>query len=660
MSQSSSTSPSQTQEAPDREAARATMQRYWNHEQFRPGQGDAIEAVLDRQDVLAILPTGGGKSICYQVPAVLLDGLTVVVSPLIALMHDQVDGLADRGLSAACIDSTLSRYEIDQRWTNAEHGKYDLLYVAPERFDTDMFQARAGRLDVDLLAVDEAHCVSEWGHHFRPAYRRIPEAREHLGGPPTLAVTATATPAVRRDVVNLLELRDPEQIVRGFDRPNIVWSIFRTENKRAKVRDVLDGVAGSGIIYAATRRGVEQWNEWLRDEGLASSAYHAGRSAEEREKAQRQWVAGDVRVIVATNAFGMGIDKPDVRFVIHVDVPSSLEAYYQEAGRAGRDGDRAHAVLLFQEQDAETQQALIETSHPSATDLQEVYDAVCSVGQVPIGSQPDEPISVDVSTVGELTDLSPSGVRTAVELLDRAGAWEIVPHRRHYGLIRFEQPADAIRSYARSQENRALADFVMTLLRAVHADAFSGWWDIDLRLLERRTELDRERLFRGLRFLKKRELIDWRPPRQALQVKLAEPRSSRYPIDGRTVKRARERAETKLKYMLRYARSATCRRRFLLSYFGEAAADACGACDVCLGRHRSVTVTPSDEEALRAILHHIDEGRPREEWKLDASIAPPHQVDALVNWLMQGEYITLEDPLKQTFSLTSKARNQLD
>ncbi|MFB3131422.1 MAG: ATP-dependent DNA helicase RecQ, partial [Rhodothermales bacterium] len=334
------------------EQAQAALRRFWGHPGFRPGQREVIEAVLAGRDVLAILPTGGGKSVCYQVPALLRDGLTLVVSPLIALMQDQVAQLDARGVKAAFINSTLAAREIEQRWTDAEFGRYRLLYVAPERLQSDIFLARAERLNVTLLAVDEAHCISEWGHHFRPSYLQIAQARVHLGDPPTIAVTATATPEVRRDIVEHLALRDPEVIVKGFDRPNLVWSIFRAENKREKVLDVLRGVPGSGLLYAATRRAVEDWAGWLAQQGETVMAYHGGLAHEVREKAQHAWIESRVRLVVATNAFGMGIDKPDVRSVIHLDVPASLEAYYQEAGRAGRDGHPADCILLWQKRDA--------------------------------------------------------------------------------------------------------------------------------------------------------------------------------------------------------------------------------------------------------------------------------------------------------------------
>ncbi len=631
--------------------AEALLQKHWGHPYFRPGQERGVEAVLEGRDVFTILPTGGGKSICYQVPALLLDGLTLVVSPLIALMQDQVEGLEARGVKAAYINSTLSRRQIDQRWTDAEFGRYDLLYVAPERLQSDLFQARAERVPVTRLAVDEAHCVSQWGHHFRPAYLQIAEARERLGNPPTLAVTATATPEVRRDVARQLKLRDPVHVVHGFDRPNLLWSIFRTENKRAKALEVVRRVDGSGILYAATRRGVETWAAWLRARGETAAHYHGGMKSAERESVQQQWIAGATRLMVATNAFGMGIDKPDVRFVLHIDVPGSLEAYYQEAGRAGRDGDRAHAVLLYHPSDAGLQRRLIEASHPSAKAMQQVYTAACNLAQIPLGVQPDGPVSVNLEAVERLTGAPRSMVTTALRLLEREEAWQVLPRRRHHGLLRFELPADRLRRHAEALDNPALATFVQTLLRTVHADAFSGWWGFDLRLLERRTELGRARLLKGMAFLRDRGWLEWRPPGEAAQVELMMPRTRKLPIDGRAVKRARRRAEKRLGDMLGYARSLTCRRHFLLTYFGETGAARCGRCDVCLGRHRPTVVTPSDEPLLRRILRAVG----REAFDPDGfDPAPAYRIGGLVDWLAAEGYLRLEDPLKQRFSLTDK------
>ena len=635
------------------------MERRWGYDSFRPGQAEIIESVLSGRDVLGVLPTGGGKSLCYQIPALLQDGCALVISPLIALMQDQVEGLQSQGIDATYINSTLPAHEIEQRWTNAEHGQYDLLYVAPERLTTSVFRARAERLTVPVLAVDEAHCVSEWGHHFRPDYLEIPEARSLLADPPTVAVTATATPAVRRDIVDLLDVPDADEVVRGFDRPNLRWSVFRTDNKWAKLKDVLAGVDGSGIVYTATRRGVERWTRRLTSKGFAAAGYHGGLPSDEREERQEAWLADDIRVMVATNAFGMGIDKADVRFVVHVDVPSSLEAYYQEAGRAGRDGDIAYPVLLFREPDADTQKALIASSHPTAAEVRAVYDAVCNVGQIPVGSEPEDPVVVDRGTVLRLTGFSSAKVRTAVELLDRQGAWRRVPPRSKYGLIRFRRGAGAIRQYTTRVENRALAAFLRTLLRIVHADAFSEWWRLDVRSAASRLDVSEERLHRGLQYLEERQLLQWQPPGAALQVELEFPRSETLPVDDRAVRVARQRAETRLKYMLRYARSTSCRRHFLMTYFGERTPEHCDACDVCLGRHAPTVVTPDDEPILRAIMARIEAARPRGEWFDDAP-APRHRIDALLNWLVGEGYVSLDDPLNGQFSLTTRGQDMME
>ncbi len=641
------------------EEAQAVLRRHWRHAGFRPGQREAVEAVLAGRDVLAILPTGGGKSVCYQVPSLMRAGLTLVVSPLIALMQDQVAGLNARGVPAAFINSTLPAREIDQRWTDAEFGRYRLLYVAPERLQSEVFLARAARLKVHLLAVDEAHCISEWGHHFRPSYLKIAQARTLLGDPQTLAVTATATPEVRRDIVEHLALRDPEVLVKGFDRPNLVWSLFRTESKRETVRNVLTGVPGSGVVYAATRRGVETWATWLTEQGEAAVAYHAGLSAEDREKAQQAWLEDRARVVVATNAFGMGIDKPAVRFVIHVDVPASLEAYYQEAGRAGRDGRKAYAVLIFTPRDEATQRALIEESHPDAKSVARVYDAVCNLAQIPHGVLPEDPVTLDVDAIVQLTGFAPSRVRAAVELLMRQETWQALPSHRHHGLIRFQQPADAVRRYAEGLQNKALARFVMALLRTVHADAFAGWWEIDLRLLERRTAVLRDRLLHGMEFLKEHGLIQWRAPDQALRVQFNEPRAVRLPVDDLAVRRAKKRAEARLRDMLRYARSVTCRRHFLLAYFGEKSPERCGQCDICLGRHRAVVITPDDEPVMRHILHQIEQDVPRHAW-FDEQPVPDHHVDGLIDYLVQEGFLYVEAPLEEIFSITEKAATMME
>ncbi|MEP0548405.1 MAG: ATP-dependent DNA helicase RecQ [Rhodothermales bacterium] len=644
---------SPTSPGPSRRDATAALRRHWGHEDFRPGQWSAIEAVLGGSDVLAVLPTGGGKSVCYQVPAVLQGGLVVVVSPLVALMRDQVSGLTARGVPATFIDSSLPYHESEQRWTDAEFGRYRLLYLSPERLESETFEARAGRLPTTLLAVDEAHCISEWGHDFRPAYLRIADGAALLGHPPVIAVTATATPDVRRDIVERLGLREPRVIVHGFDRPNVVPSVFRTDDKKEKALEILRSVPGSGIVYASTRRGTETWAETLRRAGFAAEAYHAGLATDTRTAVQQRWQRGETRVIAATSAFGMGIDKPDVRFVLHVDLPRTVEAYYQEAGRAGRDGERAFAVLLFAERDAAAAQSFTEEGHPEAAVVQTVYEAACSLAQLPIGSEPDGPMAVDVETIAATKGLSPMAVRSAVAALARAGAWEVRSPSAHRGLLRFRQPAETVRAYADGLGNAALAGFVRELLRGVHAEAFSGWSDLDLRALERRTNLPRARLLRGLDFLAQHDLLVYLPPGDDLRVAFDGPRSDRALLDANALRASRRRAIARLDEMLRYVRSITCRRHFLLSYFGEASPERCGTCDVCLGRHRPAVVTPEDEPALRRLLTHAARGDDRAAW-LAGEALPDHRVDGLADWLVHEGYLRVADPLAGTLALTPK------
>jgi ATP-dependent DNA helicase RecQ len=634
------------------EEARQVLQRFWGHASFRPGQGEVVEQVLRRNDVLAVLPTGGGKSVCYQVPAVVLGGLTVVVSPLIALMEDQVSGLRARGVKATFINSQVPFREAEQRWLDAEHGLYRLLYLAPERFDTEAFRARAPRLPIDLLAVDEAHCISEWGPDFRPAYRRLAEAAEVMGNPPVIAVTATATPEVRRDIIEQLAMRQPGVFVRGFDRPNITPSVFNTSAKEEKLVEVLEAVPGAAIVYVATRKGSEQWAARLARRGISAEAYHGGLPAGRRLAVQERWQRDATRVIAATNAFGMGIDKADVRLVVHVDLPASLEAYYQEAGRAGRDGARAFSVLLFANADVHDARAFAEDARPEPAAVQAVYDCALSIAQIAIGSGADGPFVLDGDQVARITGLSPMAVRAAADTLVRAGVWEEARLAHDRGLIRFRQTADDVRRYADGLTNRALAGFIRGLLRTVQAGAFHDWVDMDLRVLVARLGMPPERVLRGLDFLATHDLLAYHPPGESRRYRLLEPRTQQVQLNRSSIVRARRNAMHRLAVVERYARSITCRRHFLLAYFGEPSPEHCGSCDICLGRHRPPVVTPEDEPHLRALLAHLGAGGSLDEWPAPAGAAP-HAALGWADWLAHEGHIRPIDPLAGTFALTA-------
>ncbi|OZC04604.1 hypothetical protein BSZ36_05530 [Rubricoccus marinus] len=645
---------------PDAPAASLDVLRQrWGYSAFRPGQAEAIGAVCEGRDVLAVLPTGGGKSLVYQVPALVRPGVALVVSPLIALMRDQVDALHARGVRAAMAHGGLSRRDQEQLWTDAEFGRYQLIYLTPERLQTDLFQSRAPRLPVSLLAIDEAHCISEWGHDFRPAYRRIASARGLLTTAsgersPVVAVTATATPEVRRDIVAQLELQDPELVVRGFDRPNLVWSVLHAENKAQTVLDVFEGVPGPGLIYAGTRKATEQWARRLAAAGMSAEAYHAGLAPEARTNVQRRWIAGETRVIAATSAFGMGIDKADVRAVVHTALPPTVEAYYQEAGRAGRDGERAYCALVIGPRDEALPRAMAANSHPSPAQVQAVYEAAGSLAGLAIGSEPDGPTRVDPSRLATLASVPEPLARAALQHLAEQGAWSIRDARPDRVRVRVHQTAPALLAYAEMQKP-PLARFITALLRTLPPEAFGDGADVRLEKLTRATELSEPRVLAGLDFLQQREIVS--TTRGAgVDLVWAASRATSAPIDAAALARGQRRASRGLDHVVRYAQSVGCRRQHLLAYFGESAPSRCGRCDVCLGRHRPAAVTPEDESDLITILGAVERDEPRASWLPDTS---PRRRNALADWLLAEGLLDLAEPLADVYALTPKGLKAL-
>jgi ATP-dependent DNA helicase RecQ len=435
--------------AADLAAARAALQRYFGYPDFRGGQCDAVSAALTRRDVLVLMPTGGGKSLCYQVPALTLPGLTMVVSPLISLMKDQVDALRRVGAAAALLNSTLSRDEAEQTLDDARTGRLKLLYVAPERFDSEGFRRALPQLKTTLLAVDEAHCVSQWGHDFRPSYLRLGEVRATLGCP-VVALTATATPAVRDDIILQLRLHEPVTIVRGFDRPNLTWRVLDTPDRGAKdmrlLRLLRGQTEGTSIVYAPTRKAVDSLTDLIRRAGLSAAAYHAGMSGAERARVQDAFMREEFRTVVATTAFGMGIDKPNVRLVAHHAMSGSLEAYYQEAGRASRDGDPGSCVLLHAPGDRQIHEFMIDQSHPS----RETIEAVVAIVRRERGVRAHEV----AQAVARLTATAPRQAESALRLLRKQDAIR----EDEDGRLIVQQPPDWMRALGRRRHELARLD----------------------------------------------------------------------------------------------------------------------------------------------------------------------------------------------------------
>jgi ATP-dependent DNA helicase RecQ len=567
------------------ERAREVLRKYWGYDGFRSGQERAVQGILERRDTLTVMPTGGGKSICYQVPAMLLPGVTIVVSPLISLMKDQVDALDAVGLPATFINSSLGGTEMSSRLQAVERGEVKLLYVAPERFDSPSFLQRVSRLDVSLLAVDEAHCVSQWGHDFRPSYLRLGEVRGELGNPPIAALTATATGEVRLDIVKQLGLHDPQVLVTGFDRRNLTWHVVRVKNDSEKDRALLRmlrGQTGSAVVYAATRKNVDALTALLAGVGIPAVGYHAGLADGDRKRLQDAFMTGDARVVVATNAFGMGIDKPDVRLVVHYNMPGSLEAYYQEGGRAGRDGQPADCVLLYAYQDRFTHEFFVGQAYPPRKFIEDV------VSQLRRRADRDGAVMLPVP---ELARTIPGAkgdrqVYSALRILE------------DYGIVRLLSgsgaPSARLRMIATPQRitrelDRPGSEEELQLLRRLWrlggGEAVYRGLDLDWRAIAS-LAISRDRAVELLDSLQGGGFLEWHRGIDGEGIQLLDSTTPlpRLAIDWRGVERRKDRELKKLQEMQGYGFCEGCRRGYVLRYFGDPEAmDECGACDNCIG-----------------------------------------------------------------------------
>ncbi|MVN74910.1 RecQ family ATP-dependent DNA helicase [Hymenobacter sp. HMF4947] len=585
----------------------ALLRQYWGHQQFRPGQQEIMEAVLAGHDALALLPTGGGKSVCFQVPALARPGICVVVSPLIALMRDQVENLRKRGLKAEAVYAGMSHQEIDQALDNCVYSKeIKFLYVSPERLLTDLFRARVARMNVGLLAIDEAHCLSQWGYDFRPPYLRIAELRALLPATvPCIALTATATGQVRQDIVEKLNFRPGYGIfTQSFARPKLSYSVLHTEDKFRRLLEVLRGVGPgkTGIVYARTRRQAEDTAAWLVQQKLPAAAYHAGLPPEQRTRVQQAWLADKIRIIVATNAFGMGIDKPDVRVVAHLDAPATLEAYYQEAGRAGRDGLYAFAVLLSGPADADSLRRQATLAHPPADVVRRVYQALANYSRTAVGGGELVAFDFDLGLFAETYRLKAVDTHHALKALEQQGfvqVTEAVNQPARVQLISNQQ--DLYQFQVANAQHDLL---IKALLRLYGGELFVAFQPISEGALSRHLRQSTTDVVRQLRYLHSAGVLHYQPKRELPQALFTTPRydAPQLPLDERRLQAARQLTEQQTAAVIEYAASTSrCRQQLLLNYFAEPDALACGVCDVCLA-HKKARQAPPDTARLQAGL----------------------------------------------------------
>lgn len=560
------------------------LQEHWGYAAFRPVQEDVIRSALAGRDTLALLPTGGGKSICYQVPALALGGLCVVVSPLIALMKDQVDRLKKQGISARALISGMGYAEMENTLEACVHGKCSFLYVSPERLRTDLFRARAPRLPVKLIAVDEAHCISQWGYDFRPTYMALPEFRALYPGVPVLALTATATQPVADDIMQRLAFADGRCIRAPFARPELALWVAYGEDKIGKLLHIAERVQGSGIVYLRDRKGTVRMAHLLRENGVSASAYHAGMRMEERDAVQQAWSKGDVRFVAATNAFGMGIDKGDVRAVVHMELPPDIESWYQEAGRAGRDGQPSHAFLLLGPGDRGRALMKLEGSFPSLPQVRRVYQAFADMHRIALGSGQFETYSLDLRGLAERSAETPAIAMNAMKALELNG--DLALSDGVHTPSRVFMRASSSTVYDLRVRDPRLGPLLEALLR-LYGGLFEEASIVEELRLAKHLQWDLSTVKDRLIELQKTGVLNYQPATEAPTATLLVPRrdAQRLMLDPAALADRKQRATDRLNAMITLASPRTrCRERSALVYFGELAETDCGRCDRCKAR----------------------------------------------------------------------------
>jgi len=561
------------------------LTKYWGYAAFRPIQEEIIQSVAQGRDTLGLMPTGGGKSVTYQVYSLSKPGICLVITPLIALMKDQVENLNQRGIKALAIYSGMSNQEIKVAMDHAAWGNYKFLYLSPERIATERFRERISQFDVNLIAVDEAHCISQWGYDFRPSYLRIAELRDLLPNVPVLAVTATATPRVVDDIQEQLRFKKSNVIRTSYYRSNLIYLVRNEEDKVNYLVKAVQKAKGTGIVYVKSRKLAREISELLRKNQISSDFYHAGLSSKIRSARQEAWMNGTCRVIVSTNAFGMGIDKADVRFVIHLEAPDSVEAYFQEAGRGGRDGKTAWSVLLYNNSDKIRLQKNVDKSFPEPEVIKRIYEAICNFYQLAVGFGKDQSFEFSMASFASSFSFQITAVYNSLKILQREGYLELTDELDHPSKVYFQVDRDDL--YKFQVANAEFDGFIKLLLRS-YTGLFTNYVAIDEQLLAQRANISSELVYQFLCKLRAQKVIDYIPQKKTPFIIFTKERIEvdRLKITKENYTDRKRDYMQRIDGMIHYASSGhKCRSQLLLQYFGETESVRCGKCDVCMERN---------------------------------------------------------------------------
>lgn len=622
---------------------RKILKQYWGYDNFRGIQEDIIRSIGEGRDTLGLMPTGGGKSITFQVPALAQEGLCLVITPLIALMKDQVRNLRERGIKATAIYSGMTREEIVIALENCIFGNYKFLYVSPERLDTEIFQIKLRSMHVSLITVDESHCISQWGYDFRPAYLKIANIRQLLPGVPVIALTATATPEVVSDIQQRLQFRQENVFRMSFERKNLAYVVRHTEDKESELLHILQRVDGSGIVYTRNRKKTKEISLFLNRNHITATFYHAGLNDETKDSRQKAWLKGEFRVMVATNAFGMGIDKPDVRVVIHADVPDSPEAYFQEAGRAGRDGMKAYAVLLFCARDKITLKQRVSDTFPEKSYIRKIYEDINFYYQMAMGDGRGCTFAFNIDEFCRNFKHFPVQTDSALKILTRAGYLEYTDEQDNASRIMFTITKEEL--YRIREQSEDTEKLLRILLRS-YTGLFTDYAYISEDNLSTRSGLSKQQIYETLLSLSRQHILHYIPAKKTPYIIYTRERqeTERVYLSKEVYEDRKESYVQRINAMIEYAESENrCRSRMLLRYFGEKNEHNCGQCDVCLQQHQSGLKSGEFESISQQLQALLKENPLSLQEIKDKMQVPENHLIKVVSYLVSEEIIRQEN-----------------